>query len=148
VDDEGAEQMMELPLTIADWAATEARFKKHFKKLPADVDEEEIVPFAEYLEIPKEDRNGQRPYIYSIDIEKRLNRLSASDEMVELAEDRLRLWEQLKEMAGLKATDDARLIVEGELEEEFEKKAATLRAEYEAKLADLKAVYPQVVCLH
>jgi pyruvate-ferredoxin/flavodoxin oxidoreductase len=65
--------------------------------------------------------------------------------MVELAEDRLRLWEQLKEMAGLKATDDARSIVEGELEEEFEKKAAALRAEYEVKLSDLKAVYPQIV---
>ncbi len=145
LDDEGAEQTMELPLTIADWAATEARFKKHFKKLPADVDEEELVPFAEYLDIPQEERNGQRPYIYAIDIEKRLNRLSVSDEIVELAEDRLMLWEQLREMAGLKATDEARSIVEGELEEEFEKKAAALRAEYEAKLADLKTKYPQVV---
>jgi pyruvate-ferredoxin/flavodoxin oxidoreductase len=145
VDEEGAEQMMELPLTIADWAATEARFKKHFKKLPAEVDEEELVPFAEYLDVPKEERNGQRPYIYVIDAEKRLKRLSVSDEIVELAEDRLLLWEQLKEMAGLKATDEARLIVEGELEEEFEKKAAALRGEYEAKLADLRTKYPQVV---
>jgi pyruvate-ferredoxin/flavodoxin oxidoreductase len=145
VDDEGAEQMMELPLTIADWAATESRFKKHFKKLPADIDEEELVPFAEYLDIPTEERNGQRPYIYAIDIEKRLNRLSVSDEIVQLAEDRLLLWEQLREMAGLKATDEARSIVEGELEEEFERKAVTLRAEYEAKLADLRTKYPQVV---
>jgi pyruvate-ferredoxin/flavodoxin oxidoreductase len=145
LDDEGAEQTLELPLTIADWAATEARFKKHFKKLPADVDEDELVPFAEYLDVPREERNGQRPYIYAIDIEKRLNRLSVSDEIVELAEDRLLLWEQLREMAGLKATDEARSIVEGELEEEFEKKAAALRAEYEAKLTDLKTKYTQVV---
>jgi hypothetical protein len=41
--------------------------------------------------------------------------------------------------------DEARSIVEGELEEEFEKKAVTLRAEYEAKLADLRTKYPQVV---
>ncbi len=145
LDDGGAEQTMELPLTIADWAATEARFKKHFKKLPAEVDEAELVPFAEYMEIPKQERNGQRPFIYVIDADKHLTRLSVSDEIVELAEDRLMLWEQLKEMAGLKATDDARMIVESELEEEFEKKTAALRAEFEAKLADLKAKYPQVV---
>ncbi|MEE8488642.1 MAG: 2-oxoacid:acceptor oxidoreductase family protein, partial [Gemmatimonadota bacterium] len=36
VDDEGAEQTMELPLTIADWAATEGRFRKHFRPIPAD----------------------------------------------------------------------------------------------------------------
>jgi pyruvate-ferredoxin/flavodoxin oxidoreductase len=145
VDDEGAEQVMELPLTVADWAATEARFKKQFKKLPADVDEDELVPFADYLEIPENERDGQKPFIYVIDAKKKLNRLTASAEIVELAEDRLLLWLQLREMAGLAASDAARGIVEGEVEEEFEKKIAALRAEYEAKLADLKTRYPQVV---
>ncbi len=34
-DDEGGEQTLELPLTIADWAYTEGRFKKHFKRAKA-----------------------------------------------------------------------------------------------------------------
>ena len=63
IDDEGNEQTMELPLTIADWAATEARFKKHFKKVPADIDEEELVPFGDYMEIAPEERNGAKPFM-------------------------------------------------------------------------------------
>jgi pyruvate-ferredoxin/flavodoxin oxidoreductase len=145
VDDEGQEQMMELPLTIADWAATEARFKKHFKKLPADVDEDDLIPFAEYLDIPAEERNGQKPYIYVIDLEKKLKRLTASAEIVELAEDRLDLWLNLREMAGLVASEAHHDVVEAELEEEFDKKIDALRAGYEAKIAELKMKYPQVV---
>jgi pyruvate-ferredoxin/flavodoxin oxidoreductase len=145
MDDEGQEQSMELPLTIADWAATEARFKKHFKKLPADASDDEIIPFHGYLALPKEERDGRHPFIYAIDAERHLQRLSVSEEMVELAEERLLLWSQLREIAGLKVSDEARSIVEAELEQEFEKKADALRAEYEAKLADLKARYPQIV---
>jgi pyruvate-ferredoxin/flavodoxin oxidoreductase len=145
VDDEGQEQTMELPLTVADWAATEARFRKHFKRIPKDTPDDELIRFHEYIALPKEERNGQRPFIYVIDAEKRLERLAVSDEIVELAEDRLLLWWQLRELAGIVVADDARGVVETELEEAFEQKAAALRAEYEAKLADLKAVYPQVV---
>ncbi len=136
---------MELPLTIADWAATEARFKKHFKKVPADASDEELVAFHEYLKVPKEERNGQQPFIFALDAAKRLKRLTVSKEIVELAEERLHLWSQLREMAGQRVTDEARSLVESELEAEFEKKAESLRAEYEAKLADLKTRYPQVV---
>jgi len=145
VDEEGQEQMMELPLTIGDWAASEARFKKHFKPVPADASDEDLVPFHEYVKLPKEERNGQTPFIYVIEGKKRLNRLIASDEIVELAEDRLRLWWQLRELAGIKVGDEARSVVEEELEAEFEQKAAQLRAEYDAKLADLRVKYPIVV---
>jgi pyruvate-ferredoxin/flavodoxin oxidoreductase len=145
LDDDGAEQTMELPLTIADWSATEARFKKHFKKLPPDAAEDELLPVHEYMKLPPEERNGQKPFIYAIGADKRLKRLSVSKEIVELASERLHFWSQLREMAGLKVTDEARYLVEGELEAEFEKKAEALRAEYEARLADLKARYPLVI---
>jgi pyruvate-ferredoxin/flavodoxin oxidoreductase len=145
VDDEGAEQVMELPMTIADWAATEARFKKHFKGIPADADDDGLIPFHEYVAMPKEERNGERPFIYSIGPDKKLRRVSVSDEIVELAEDRLLLWNQLREMDGQVVSDDARGVVEAELETEFEEKVAALRAEYEAKLADLRTRYPQFV---
>jgi len=145
IDDEGEQQTIELPLTVADWAATESRFRKHFKRIPADASDDELVPFHEYIALSKDERNGQQPFIYVINSEKRLDRLAVSAEIVELAEDRLRLWWQLRELAGIMVSDDARNVVEAELEEEFDKKAAALRAEYETKLADLKAVYPQVV---
>jgi pyruvate-ferredoxin/flavodoxin oxidoreductase len=35
LDEHGVEQKRELPVTNADWAATEGRFKRHFRDLPA-----------------------------------------------------------------------------------------------------------------
>jgi pyruvate-ferredoxin/flavodoxin oxidoreductase len=145
VDDEGGEQKMELPMTIADWAATEARFKKHFKNVRADVDEDELIAFHEYMALPAGERNGQKPFIYSIDANRKLRRVSVADEIVELADERLLLWHQLREMAGQEVSDEARGIVEADLEAELEKKIAALRAEYEAKIADLRTRYPQLV---
>lgn len=138
-DAEGNEQTMELPLTIADWAATEVRFKKHFKPV-ADDAEEELVPFHEYLELSKEERADQVPFIYSIDANRHLRRASVSQEIVKLAEERLSLWHELREMAGQENGVD-----EAQLEAELEEQLQALRVEYEGKLADVRARYPQFV---
>ncbi len=139
VDEEGNEQERELPLTIADWAATEARFKKHFKRVRGDFDEDSMQPFHEYLAASSEDREGKTPFIYMLQPDRTLGRVAVSSEMVELAEDRLHVWSLLKEMAGL-AVD-----VSAEAEQEFEAQAAQIKAEYEARIADLKQKYPQLV---
>jgi pyruvate-ferredoxin/flavodoxin oxidoreductase len=139
VDDEGNEQTLTLPLTIADWAATEARFKKHFRRIKTDVDSDELMPFHEFLAASGDDREGRTPFIYMLEADGKLGRVSASREMVELAEDRLDVWNLLKEMAGLDAE------VSAEAEAEYQQQAEQIKAEYEAKLADLKAKFPQVI---
>jgi pyruvate-ferredoxin/flavodoxin oxidoreductase len=58
--------------------------------------------------------------------------------MVELTEDRIEVWDLLKEMAG-----DAE--VEAGDVADFEQEVAQIRAEYEAKIADLKKKFPQVI---
>jgi pyruvate-ferredoxin/flavodoxin oxidoreductase len=145
VDEGGAEQTMSLPITIADWAATEARFRKHFKKVKGDASDEDLVPFHEYMELSAEDREDKTPFVWSIDSERHLQRLMVSNEVVRLTEDRLLFWAQLKEMAGLQVTDSLRSLVEDELETKFEEQAQAIRTEYEAKLADLKARYPAII---
>jgi pyruvate-ferredoxin/flavodoxin oxidoreductase len=143
-DADGNEATMEMPLTIADWAATEARFKKHFSPVPEDTNGD-LSPFHEYLALKPEEREGLTPFIYVHQEGDRLGRLAASEEIVQLAEDRLEVWFQLKQMAGLEAADGVRDLVEGELEEEFDRKTEALRAEYEAKIADLRTRYPRVI---
>ncbi|MFQ5530574.1 MAG: thiamine pyrophosphate-dependent enzyme, partial [Gemmatimonadota bacterium] len=135
VDDEGAERTMDLPLTIADWAATEGRFRKHFRSIPPDADGD-FLPFHEYFALPAEERADQTPFVYTLREDRTLDRLSVSSEMVELAEDRQLFWSQIKELAGL----DAEV-----LEAEFESRAEEIRSEYEQQLATLKASYPKVV---
>jgi pyruvate-ferredoxin/flavodoxin oxidoreductase len=139
LDDEGNEQTLTLPVTVADWAATEARFKKHFRRIKADVDSDELMPFHEFLAASADDRAGRTPFIYMLEPDRTLGRVSVSQEMVQLAEDRLNVWNLLKEMAGLDAE------VSAEAETEYQQQAEQIKAEYEAKLADLKAKFPQVI---
>jgi len=139
VDESGAEQTMTLPLTTADWAATEARFKKHFKRVKPDADEDSLVPFHEFFHMSAEDREGKTPFIYVLEPDKRLGRMTVSAEMLILAEDRVHVWRTLKEMAGL---DEE---VAAEAEAEFAEQAEQIKAEYEKKIADLKAQYPQLI---
>ena len=85
IDDDGVEQLMELPVTIADWAATEARFKQHFSALPASDSSEELMPFHEYFAAGADDRDGRTPFIWTLTKERKLRRLKVSSEMVTLA---------------------------------------------------------------
>jgi pyruvate-ferredoxin/flavodoxin oxidoreductase len=146
VDDDGNEASMELPLTTADWAATEVRFRKNFSPVrPEEEDDDAMVPFHEFMQMSWEERTGRWPFIWTLNSERKLKRMRASNEMVILAEDRLMFWHQLKEMAGLDVPETVHDTVSWEVEAEFERKLAALKAEYEAKIADLRATYPKAV---
>ncbi len=142
LDEAGAEQTLELPVTIADWAATEARFKQHFKELPPAEWTEALRPFHEYLPLSLEEREGQTPYILALAKDRTLRRLRVSNEMVQLAEERQQFWSQLRQLAGLEIAPSVRDLVATSLEADFEARSAALRADYEARLADLRATYP------
>jgi pyruvate-ferredoxin/flavodoxin oxidoreductase len=144
-DEAGVEQVLTVPMTIADWAATETRFRKHFTPVAADVAAADLLPFAEYMERAPAEREGITPFIQALDGQKRLVRFAASKEIVELAEDRLKLWHQLRQMAGLEMADAVREGFLADLEAEYERKVATVRADFDRQLGDLKVRYPQVI---
>jgi pyruvate-ferredoxin/flavodoxin oxidoreductase len=145
VAEDGKTERMELPVTIADWAATEVRFKKHFRSLEDGEGDDDLVRFDELVALPAGEREGKRPFIYALDARKRLTRLLVSREMVQLADDRLRYWSQLRELAGLEVPGSVRDEVASALEAEFDERLEALRAEYEARMAELKASYPAIV---
>ncbi|HET7040063.1 MAG TPA: ferredoxin, partial [Gemmatimonadales bacterium] len=139
-DAEGVEQVLSLPVTIADWAATESRFRKHFRPVPADAPADSLMRFDEYLAAAPEAREGRTPFIYTLD-DGKLGRLAPSSEIVELARDRLHLWHQLREMAGLEVSESIMDSVRSEVSGKFEaEKAAQDRA-----VADFKAQYPALI---
>jgi pyruvate-ferredoxin/flavodoxin oxidoreductase len=142
---DGETQSLELPLTIADWAATEARFKKHFREVPADRWNEDMVPFHEFVALSADEREGKTAFIHAVREDRQLRRMSVSSEIVLLAEDRLLFWSQLRELAGLRVGDSMKDALTGDIEAEYEERLATLTREYEQKLADLKANYPRIV---
>ncbi len=71
LDEADVAQTIEVPLTIADWAATEGRFKQHFADLPRD-QWDDAVPFDEYLRMPRAEREGKAAFIHAVGPDRRL----------------------------------------------------------------------------
>jgi len=112
-DESGAEQSMELPMTFADFAATEARFLKQFKKAPPETWNENMVMLADFLKLDADEREGKFPFIWAVDGKNRLMRLLVTEDLVRSTEERLHFWRQLKNIAGV----DARAGDESEVAE-------------------------------
>jgi pyruvate-ferredoxin/flavodoxin oxidoreductase len=140
-DEGGGERTLTLPYTLADWTATEGRFRKHFKPAPPDADPEELVPYHEFLLLAPEARQGRTPFIYTMDEGRALGRLLVDREIVRLGESRMHVWSHLKQLAGLEVPEVVRERLRESLEQDFEVRADALRAEYEAKLAELRGAF-------
>ena len=117
--EDGATKLMDVPLTPADFALTEGRFKKQFRPLKAD---EAGVPLHEYIDLGQADRIGKTPFIWSVDENKALAKIAVASTVVALVEERRRNWRTLQYLAG---QDVARLDADHHLELE------TLRHQYE-----------------
>ena len=133
---------MSLPLTIADWALGEKRFRDHYGELSEDG---EGVPFHEYLEMDTEDREDCEPFIYTVDAERKLQKVRVSAAIVELAEERQRFWSQLRELAGVEVSGNLRESVGAGVMRKAQQEMAALKAEYEEKFAQLTTQYPQLI---
>ena len=143
VDADGAAKSMELPLTIADWAATEGRFRKHFKK--AKPDAEGLVAFHEYVALDAAGREGNTPFIHMLGEGRTLERWTVSAEIVRLAEERLLHWSQLRELAGESVAESTRSRMRDVLQAELDEKLDAARREYEAKIAEMQVTYPAAI---
>lgn len=97
----GEEKRMDVPFTFADFAATEARFLKQFRKAPPETWNDDMVLLAEFLDLDKDERDGKFPYIWAVDKKQQLMRLLVTEDMVRACEERLNYWKQLKDVAGI-----------------------------------------------
>ena len=59
--EDGVDQTMSIPMTFADFAITEARFRKHFRMAPPDTWNDSMVPLAEFLETRRRRSRGLVP---------------------------------------------------------------------------------------
>jgi pyruvate-ferredoxin/flavodoxin oxidoreductase len=122
-DEQGTKAKMQLPLTFADFAITEARFRKQFRTAPRDTWNENMVLLADYLNLTAENRDGKFPYIWALDKKNRLMRVIPAAPIVRACEDRRNFWRTLKSLAAIRPAVDA-----GEI-------AARVRAEFAQTLA-------------
>ncbi|WP_205727971.1 2-oxoacid:acceptor oxidoreductase family protein [Flammeovirga pectinis] len=100
--DNGVEKAMDLEMTFADFALTEARFRKHFRKVPRDAWNENMVPIAEFLNMDADEREGLFPFVWAVDRKQHLTRVLCAEPMVLSCEERRDFWIMLKGLAGIK----------------------------------------------
>ena len=118
-NESGKELSMELPMTFADFAMTESRFRKHFRSAPPDTWHDNMIPLAQYLELPANQRNGKYPFIWSVNKHQQLGRLLVSDTMVSSCEDRRNFWVMLKAIARIEGKKPAAGEVENKIRQEL-----------------------------
>ena len=102
IDADGSTKLMAVPLTPADFALREGRFKKQFQKLPADAN---AVPVHEYIALSADDRHGKVPFIWSTNDDRRLIKLAVASSVIDLVEERLKNWKMLQHLSGLHVDD-------------------------------------------
>jgi pyruvate-ferredoxin/flavodoxin oxidoreductase len=108
VDEAGKEGSLTVPLTFADFALTEGRFRKHFRKAPPETWHDDMLPLDEFLALDDDGREGRYPYLWATDAGNRLMRVLVAQELVRSTEERRDFWRQLRSLAGL----DRRVDVE------------------------------------
>ncbi|MBW2629030.1 MAG: pyruvate ferredoxin oxidoreductase, partial [Deltaproteobacteria bacterium] len=99
-EEDGVEKEMERPLTFADFAITEGRFRKQFRVAPPDTWNDNMMPLAEFLDLDEDDRDDAVPYVWMVDKEEQLTRLLVAKPIVESCEDRRDFWTLLRSLAG------------------------------------------------
>jgi pyruvate-ferredoxin/flavodoxin oxidoreductase len=90
---------------------------------PVDTWNENMVPLAEFLDLEEDDREGQFPFVWSVNNKQQLSRLLVAKPMVESCEDRRDFWTMLRALAG--AVKASREEIEEEVRGEIAGRIAT-----------------------
>jgi pyruvate-ferredoxin/flavodoxin oxidoreductase len=114
----GREKTMEVAMTFADFAITEGRFRKHFRKVPRDAWNDNMVLLSDFLEMDAGDREGKFPYIWAVDRKQRLNRVLVAKAIVDSCEERRDFWIMLRAIAGVETEKVEEVDVESKVRAE------------------------------
>lgn len=95
----GVDRELDLPLTFADFAVTETRFRKHFRTVPPEAWHDGMLPLAEYLELDADARLGKYPFVWHLLPDGEPGRLLVAAAMVASCEDRRDFWRLLRGLA-------------------------------------------------
>ncbi len=112
IDQNGKEASMTLPFTFADFALTEGRFSKQFRKAPPETWNDNMVLISDFIDMDEDEREGLFPFIWATDHKGRLMRALVTAELVTSTIERRDFWRQLKSLAGVSHAVDVDQLVE------------------------------------
>ena len=120
----GIQKTLEVPMTFADFAITEGRFRKHFRKAPRETWNDNMVLLSEFLEMDEEAREGKFPYIWAVDRKQQLSRVLVAKPLVESCEERRDFWIMLRDLAGSEKQQRSEVDLESKIKAELINKVA------------------------
>ncbi|HCX24152.1 MAG: pyruvate ferredoxin oxidoreductase [Flammeovirgaceae bacterium] len=120
----GRQKTMEVAMTFADFAITEARFRKHFRNAPRDTWNDNMVVLSDFLELSAEDRVGKFPFIWAVNRKQELTRVMVAKTIVDSCEERRDFWLLLKDLAGVEEVQQPQEDVEAKVRKEVVSKIA------------------------
>ena len=97
LDADGMTQLKEVAFTPADFSFMEGRFKKHFKAVN---DKQTLIPVSDFVNLNETERYNKVAFIWVKNKHKQLIKLSVSDTIISLCEERLRNWRMLQYISG------------------------------------------------
>ena len=98
VDADGTTKVLEMPLTPADFAFSEGRFRKHFHELPGDADG---IAVHEYIQLNEAERKDKTPFIWSTVHDGHLTKIAVSPTIIQLVLERKKYWRTLQHLSGM-----------------------------------------------
>ncbi len=141
LDDTGSTVNTELAFTFADYALLIPRLHHHFAVVPNECDADNLVPIAEFLQLPDEEVHKHVPFVWAVSSGSVLHRVVISRALVQACRDRLNFWHTLQELAGVrnKYIDQAIVRTRAETEARAAAEAAAMQQQFEEDLARVRA---------
>ncbi len=93
---------LELAFTFADYALLSPSLRGHFRVDPGVGESDDLLPLAEYLELPAGEAIHRVPFVWATSADGRLTRLVLSESLVSACRDRRGWWRTLQELAGVR----------------------------------------------
>ncbi len=100
-DEYGNKFAMDVPLTYADWALTEAQYAPHFKAVSADASSDDMVLLTDYIAMDAREQIENIPFIWAVHPQSNhLLKVVVSATMVTATQERKDFWHTLKGLSG------------------------------------------------
>ncbi|NIR51542.1 hypothetical protein GWO43_23445, partial [candidate division KSB1 bacterium] len=144
IDESGIEISKDLPVSVADWAVQEGRFRSAFRLLKKGEIHDEMIPLTHFLNLSPKDREGKEAFITLYDKDKKPSYIAVSPQMIAMAENRLYLWRLLQDVSGERSFEKAEKIDAEQVEKQIAEKTKAVEAEYSEKLTHLEQEHQQI----
>ncbi|MEJ2124792.1 MAG: ferredoxin [Alphaproteobacteria bacterium] len=91
-----------LAFTVADFVACDARYYKHFARVPRENWSDAMVPLSDFLDMDKQAAAQKVPYLLMADADGVLHKVLVDEKIVQSVRRTTKMWLGLQELAGLR----------------------------------------------